>query len=270
MVKGEPGQVYAFCNICKENVPLDVTESDVEANTSGITTVLSMHGSPQHAILVYLDKNLKVRGVEYPSMLQVKDAPAVDTESELPKEDSVHDLGSVISSFGDKQAISIKSFATICAQIILGNSLYLIHANKSIAQVVKEQLETLFPEQKTSLFVINYDDIDSVTGMRPTIYDLQYHSFVSEGLAIETEYFENLIKDAVSDANGFSLLKNEFSKLKYSYRRLWELLSSGARSYTHKRLAYLVSIDLSLIPLLLKMAENDGVDVDSRVKAGLK
>ncbi|MDF1538981.1 MAG: uroporphyrinogen decarboxylase family protein [Candidatus Thorarchaeota archaeon] len=33
-----------------------------------------------------------------------------------------------------------------------------------------------------------------------------------------------------------------------------------------KRLAYLVSIDLSLIPLLLQMAENDGIDIASRIR----
>jgi hypothetical protein len=102
--------------------------------------------------------------------------------------------------------------------------------------------------------------------MRPTIYDLQYGTFISEGIAIDTSHFEQIIKDALDSPNGFSILRNNYHKLKCSYRRLWELLSSGARKYTHKKLAYLVSIDLSLIPLLLRIAENDGVDTASRVK----
>ena len=108
--------------------------------------------------------------------------------------------------------------------------------------------------------------MDNVSGMRPTIFDLQYGSFVSEGIVLDTEHFEKLIRDVVGSPNGFNMLKNDYGKLKYSYRRLWELLTAGARRYTHKKLAYLVSIDLSMIPLLLKMAENDGVDVASRVK----
>jgi hypothetical protein len=181
-------------------------------------------------------------------------------------EDDIHDLGSIISAFGEKQDLAIKSFAHITAQLIAGNTLYLIHNNTSIGRVVKDQIDSLFTDQEVASFVISYDDLDMVSGMRPTIFDLQYGTFISEGLALDTEHFEQLITDAVSVPNGFSVLKNDYRKLKYSYRRLWELLSAGARMYTRKRLAYLVSIDLSLIPLLLRMAENDGVDVASRVK----
>ncbi|MHA2285172.1 MAG: hypothetical protein ACXABZ_04820 [Candidatus Thorarchaeota archaeon] len=114
--------------------------------------------------------------------------------------------------------------------------------------------------------------------MRPSIFDIRYGNFISEGVAIDTDYFEQIVKDAVDSPNGFSLLKNEFSKLMFSYRRLWDLLTTGAKKYTRKRLAYLVSIDDSLMPLLLQMAEdslmplllqmaeNDGIDVASRVR----
>ena len=258
-------QVYAFCNICKENVPLDVTGANVEDAKSGLVTVLSIHGNPQHAILVYLDKQLKVRGTEYPSMLQIKYGTAEEIPEET-KEEKAYDLGQVISAFGDRQGDAISSFAQISAQIILGNSLYLIHTNTAIANVVKEQLDALFTEQRTHLFVITYDEIDTVSGMRPTIFDLQYGNFISEGVAMDTVYFEQIINDALSEPNGFSLLRNEFSKLKYSYRRLWELLSTGAKKFTEKRLAYLVSIDQPLLPLLLRIAENDGVDVKSRIR----
>ncbi|MHA1637387.1 MAG: hypothetical protein ACTSUO_04660 [Candidatus Thorarchaeota archaeon] len=266
MTEDEPNQVYVFCNICKENVPLEISESDVESAKSGIATVLSVHGNPQHAILVYLDKQLKVRGSEYPSLLHVADSATVDTDAALPTEDVQHDLKSIIGSFGDKQDDAISAFTQITTQIIAGNSLYLVHNNRSIGNVVKEQLDALFTDQKTALFVISNDEMDTVSGMRPVIFDLQYASFVSKGLVIDTAYFEQLVKDAQKSQNGFSVLKNEFSKLMFSYRRLWELLSSGVKKYSPKRLAYLVSIDKSLMPLLLKMAENDGVDVQSRLR----
>jgi len=266
MTEDETSELYAFCAICEQNVPLEVTPDDIEKAKSGLVSVLSVHGDPQHAILVYLDMNLKIRGVEYPSLLQVKESSsdAIDTASIV--EDDIHDLKSIISSFGEKQDQAIKSFAHISAQLIAGNQVYLIHNNKSIGKVVKDQLNALFTEHKISLTVISYDDIGNVSGMRPTIFDIHYGTFVSEGIVLDTEHFEQLISDAIGSLNCFNVLKNDYRKLKYSYRRLWELLSAGARSYTRKKLAYLVSIDLSLIPLLLKMAENDGVDVASRVK----
>lgn len=259
-------EIYAFCTICKQNVPLEVTKDDIEKAKTGLISVLSVHGEPPHAILVYLDKNLKARGIEYPSLLQVKENSSDETDKAAIVDDDTHDLSSIISSFGEKQDQAINSFAHISAQLIAGNTLYLIHNNISIGKVVKDQLDALFTDHKVSLFVISYDDIDSVSGMRPSIFDLQYGSFVSEGMTLDTEYFEQLIKDAIGSMNGFNVLKNDYRKLKYSYRRLWELLSAGARTYTRKKLAYLVSIDMSMIPLLLKMAENDGVDVASRVK----
>ncbi len=266
MSDDERDQVYVFCNVCQENVPLDVDESEVEKASSGLATVISVHGNPQHAILVYLDKQLKARGIEYPSLLQVKDSPKVETITEMPKEEVLYELASVISSFGEKQEDALKAFAQITAQIIVRNNIYLIHANRDIGNVVKNQLDALFTDQETSLAVISFDEMDGVSGMRPTIFDLQHCAFISKGVAIDTDVFEKFVGDAIKDINGFSLLKNEFSKLMYSYRRLWELLSSGARKYTRKRLAYLISIDQALMPLLLQVAENDGVDVESRVQ----
>ena len=266
MTENETSKLYVFCAICKQNVPLEVTDDDIENAKSGLVSVISLHGDPQHAILVYLDMNLKTRGIEYPSLVQVKESSSDEKQKAAAIEDDIHDLMAIVSSFGENQEDAIKSFAQISAQLIAGNSLYLIHSNKSIGKVVKDQLDSLFTEQNVQSFVISYDDIADVSGMRPTIFDLRFGSFISEGIALDTEYFERLIKDSVNNPNGFSMLKNDYRKLKYSYRRLWELLSAGARVYTQKRLAYLVSIDLSLIPLLLRIAENDGVDVASRVR----
>jgi len=266
MSEDEASGLYVFCAVCQQNIPLEVTDEDIEKAKTGLVSVLSLHGDPQHAILVFLDMNLKARGVEYPSLVQVKESSSdAKTEAALIVDD-IHDLMAIVSSFGDNQDKAIKSFAHISAQIIAGNSLYLIHNNTSIGKVVKEQLDSLFTAQNVPSFVISYDDLDTVTGMRPTIFDLRYGSFISEGIALDTEHFEQLIRDAGDSPNGYAMLKNDYRKLKYSYRRLWELLSAGARIYTRKRLAYLVSIDLSLIPLLLRIAENDGVDVASRVR----
>ena len=266
MAEDETLEKYVFCSVCEQNVPLQVKKDDIENAESGLVSVLSLHGDPQHAILVYLDRNLKARGIEYPSLLQAKESSSGVEQEAAIIEDDIHDLMTVVSSFGENEDQAIKSFARISAQLIAGNPVYLIHNNISIGKVVKEQLDALFTDQNVASFVISYDALDTVSGMRPTIFDLRHGSFISKGIALDTEHFEQLITDAVGSPNGFSMLKNDYRKLKYSYRRLWELLSAGARMYTHKRLAYLVSIDLSLIPLLLRIAENDGVDVVSRVK----
>jgi hypothetical protein len=264
MVDTEVKEVYVFCNECQQNVPLEISAEDMEKTKTGLISVISVHGDPSHAIMVYLDMNLKARGVEYPTLKQATESKP---DKEVMLQEDTFDLKSMISSFGDKQEQAIKAFAHISAQLIAGNSFYLIHKNKSIGRVVKDQIDSLFTDdEKPASFVITFDEIDYVTGMRPTIYDLQYGTFISEGIDIDTSYYEQIIKDALESPNGFSMLKNDYHKLKYSYRRLWELLSSGARTYTYNKLAYLVSIDLSLIPLLLRMAENDGVDVASRVK----
>jgi hypothetical protein len=263
MVEAEPKEVYVYCNICEQNVPLEISEEDMERAKTGLISVISVHGEPQHAIMVYYDMNLKARGVEYPTLKQAKETKV---DQEVTVAEDALDLKSIVSSFGEKQEQAITVFAKISGQLIAGNSLYLVHNNTSIGKVVKDQLDALFPEQKSASFVISYDDIDLVSGMRPSLFDLQYGTFISEGIALETKHFESLIGDALSSPNGFSILKNDYRKLMYSYRRLWELLSSGARMYTRKRLAYLVSIDLAMIPLLLRMVENDGVDVESRVR----
>ncbi|MGY5871418.1 MAG: hypothetical protein RTV72_04155, partial [Candidatus Thorarchaeota archaeon] len=140
MTEDEAAELYAFCDICKQNVPLEVTPEDIEKAKSGLVSVLSLHGDPQHAILVYLDMNLKARGVEYPSLLQVKESSSVASDTASLVEDDIHDLKSIISSFGEKQDQAIKSFAHITAQLIAGNPVYLIHNNTSIGKVVKDQL----------------------------------------------------------------------------------------------------------------------------------
>jgi hypothetical protein len=55
MVAPEDKEVYVFCSECKQNVPLKVTEDHIGKAKGGIITILSVHGTSQHAIIVYLD-----------------------------------------------------------------------------------------------------------------------------------------------------------------------------------------------------------------------
>ncbi|MHA2080781.1 MAG: hypothetical protein ACW99H_06525, partial [Candidatus Thorarchaeota archaeon] len=103
MTDDESPELYTFCTECQQNVPLEVTEEDIEKAKTGLVSVLSIHGDPQHAILVYLDMNLKARGIEYPSLLQVKESSSAEDEESTIVEDDIHDLSSIISAFGEKQ-----------------------------------------------------------------------------------------------------------------------------------------------------------------------
>jgi hypothetical protein len=268
--KGASEQVYAYCTKCNENILLEIDDEEIQTASSGITAVLSVHGSPQHAALVYVDKQLKVRGIEYPSIVQVtEDQDSIAKSAELT-ESSDHNLDSVVSAFGDRQESAVEALAMIIVQLMIRNSVYLLHKNLDIGRVVEQQLEALFAKQDSSLYVISYDDLESVEGMRPSIFDLQTGRFVSEGAPLDAEYFEELVYQGLEDEAGFSGLRADLSKLTFSYRRICDLLSAGAKRYRIDNLARLAQIKKSLMPLLLRMAEAEGVDVDSRVRGRIR
>jgi hypothetical protein len=268
--KEDSEQVYAYCTKCNENILLEIDDEEIQAASSGLTAVISVHGSPQHAALVYVDKQLKVRGIEYPSVVQVtEDQESVTGSAELT-ELPEHNLESVVSAFGDREESAVEALAMIIVQIMIRNSVYLLHKNLEIGKVVEQQLEALFAKQDSSLHVISFEDLERVEGMRPSIFDLQTGRFVSEGAPLDAEYFEELVYQGLEDEAGFSGLRAELSKLTFSYRRICDLLSTGAKRYRIANLARLAQINKSVIPLLLRMAEAEGVDVESRVKGRIR
>jgi hypothetical protein len=259
-------QVYAYCTKCNENILLEIDDQEIQAASGGITAVLSVHGSPQHAALVYIDKQLKVRSIEYPSIVQVAEDQESLTESAELTESPDHNLESVVSAFGDRQESAVEALAMIIVQLMIRNPVYLLHKNLDIGRVVEQQIEALFAKQDTSMHIISHDDLESVEGMRPSIFDLQTARFVSEGAPLDAEYFEQLVYQELEEEAGFSSLRAELSKLTFSYRRICDLLSTGAKRYRIADLARLAQINKSLMPLLLRMAKAEGVDVDSRVR----
>ena len=69
--------VSVHCKICDAPIELEVAKSELDAQTDGIFRVMVAHGEPPHAIIAYVDKNCRVRGVEYPDSVQVDQSRSV-------------------------------------------------------------------------------------------------------------------------------------------------------------------------------------------------
>ncbi len=63
--------VKVFCKKCNNPVEIAISDQELEAAKDGILRVMMVHGSPAHAIVVYIDKNLRVREIEYSDSFQM-------------------------------------------------------------------------------------------------------------------------------------------------------------------------------------------------------
>ncbi len=270
MQSSETKQVFVFCDKCKQNVALDVRPEEIQANTTGIAGVLSVHGSPQHAILVYLDKQLRVRGCEYPSAVQVKEAPTVlarpeSVVGELDK-DVALTLDSLVDAFGKGRKNRTDALGDVVAQIMIKNPVYLVHDNPTVGGLVLNNLKQLFAQQETSIRLIKHEQTKSVVGLKPLVFDLQLVKFLTEGVKMDSRFFRALIKDCLDEANSYYRLRNEVSKILFAYSVIRQRLSTSATKILDTQLARESSIDFPLMPVLLKMAEIEGIDVKLKVE----
>ena len=67
----ESGNIKVHCDICNKPIEFQVSAEKVRAQKDGILRVALAHGDPLHAIIVYVDKNLRVRGVEVSDTFQM-------------------------------------------------------------------------------------------------------------------------------------------------------------------------------------------------------
>lgn len=63
--------VTVHCKVCDKPIEVAVDLNKLAGQVGGILRVMLAHGDPMHAILVYVDKNLRVRSIEYPDSVQV-------------------------------------------------------------------------------------------------------------------------------------------------------------------------------------------------------
>ncbi len=258
-------ETYVFCEKCKENVRLTVSEADLSARRGGLITLLSVHGDPQHALVAYLDKQLRVRGVEYPSSVHIRAdlrAPAPSTPIESTMDVT---LSSLIDLFGPRQKDAIDSFSRILNQLMFRQNVILIHDDPVISGTIFSSIRAIFGGQNVELHVKKHSEVASVPENVACVYDLMLTRFVVLKKEFDTRYIKSLIKDLVNEPDGLFRLRNEISKLFYAYQRLRNILSSTTGRFTDTRLAHDISIDYSSLPLLLEMADAEGIDVKDRV-----
>jgi hypothetical protein len=74
--------VTVHCKKCDAPIEIEVSMDEIAAQTDGIFRVMLAHGDPLHAIIAYVDKNCRVRSVEYSDAVQVSQPREVTVVSQ--------------------------------------------------------------------------------------------------------------------------------------------------------------------------------------------
>ena len=77
-MSGLSKKIIVNCDICGKAVEVDVSSEELAQQKDGILRIMLAHGDPLHAIVVYIDKNMRVRMIEHPDSFQV-DQPRTST-----------------------------------------------------------------------------------------------------------------------------------------------------------------------------------------------
>ncbi len=85
----ESGKLRVHCDICNQPIEFEVSPDKVRAQKDGILRVALAHGDPIHAIIVYVDKNMRVRGVEASDTFQMEGTRA---ESIVPSSEIAENM----------------------------------------------------------------------------------------------------------------------------------------------------------------------------------
>ncbi|MFW9787893.1 MAG: hypothetical protein ACFFE1_09475 [Candidatus Thorarchaeota archaeon] len=68
----EADKIRVHCEICNEPIEFEVSQEKLSEQQSGILKVMLAHGDPLHAIIVYVDMNRRIRGVESSDSFQME------------------------------------------------------------------------------------------------------------------------------------------------------------------------------------------------------
>ncbi len=262
-------EIFVFCKICKRNIGILVDVTKLRAISTVITPLVSMHGEPPHAIMVYLDRNLTVRGIEYPYAIVAEGEDAIAEEKaapELPASANIN-LPELLDSFGLGKKENVKVLGNLLMQILLSNPVYLIHDDPDTGSKILRRISDLFTNQDLALHTIPHIQIPSIKDRQPCIYDLQERKYIYEGMKIDIHRFENMVKESLDDKDGSFKLKNELSKIYYAYEKLKEILRVSDAKLKETQLAKHIGIEMALMPPLLKMAESEEIDIKSKVES---
>jgi hypothetical protein len=64
--------IKVHCDICNQPIEFHVSPEKVREQKDGILRVALAHGDPLHVIIVYIDRNLRVRGIEASDSFQME------------------------------------------------------------------------------------------------------------------------------------------------------------------------------------------------------
>ncbi|TXT55716.1 MAG: hypothetical protein BAJATHORv1_30096 [Candidatus Thorarchaeota archaeon] len=257
----EKRTVFAYCKKCQENIGIDVNEGEVQSQSSGLATVLSIHGEPEHGIVVYIDKEYRVRGIEYPSQLRVERKRTTIIESTVATsfEESDISFGTLIDTFGDKRKNAIRNFSILITHVLLSKPIYLVHDDFSIGKAVQGRIEKLFSDQMNLIDVISHNEIANMPS-DSLVFSLQMKKIMNKCVDCKTKVVEDMIKDSLKEDSSYFRFTYQVSKILYSYKKLKEILSEIDESILDTELSRRIMIEVDQIPYLLTLAELQGFD----------
>jgi hypothetical protein len=268
MAVESPRQAYVFCEKCKQNIGLPLSDADPSKMKGGLVTLVCVHGNPQHALIAYVDAQLRVRAVEYPGSVHIRVdlQPSPDLATLARGKEGKLTLSSLVDSFGKKRKDAARVMARIVGQLMYHRVVALVHDDQAIGEAVGSALADLLGGQKANVKVVGHADANVSFVTSSCVYDLQQAKFLKEADQPEVRFFEQIVKDLVDEADGLFRLRNELSKILFAYDRMMKILVTESGMHLDTKLANDAAIDLSLLPTLLAMAESDGVDISSRIE----
>ncbi len=266
MSSSDVHETYVFCEKCRENIQLRISEADLTSRRGGLVALLSVHGSPQHALVAYLDKQLRVRGIEYPSSVHIRADLTQEQPAVIPQIPTELTLPSLIDLFGPRKKDALSTFARVLAQLLFRQTVLLIHDDPTISGTLYSTISGLFGGQSISLYVKDHASSEKLVGESNCVYDVQAMRFISVKTDFSSRFLEPLTKDIIDEPDGLFRLRNELSRLFYSYRRLKQILSSTTGKLLDTRLARDIAIDFAMLPMLFSMAESEGLAIKDRIE----
>ncbi len=262
-------EIYVFCDTCKQNVLLRIPAVQAEKRVGGLLSIVSVHGSPQHALVAYLDGQLRTRGIEYPQTAQpeAEGKVAQVADSAVGDLDKGLELGlqELLDLLGGKKKDGLRSLAIILAQALTRRRVTLIHDDRALGTTIVRSIGGLLQTQEPAIALASHEDLRAKDLGKTCIFDLQVGRFLGEGPKVDTKYLEQMIRDLLDEENSYFRLKNDMSKVLYSYGRLRSVLAS-VPTILETKLAKEVSADMNLMPVLLEMARSEGVDIKAQVQ----
>ena len=196
----------------------------------------------------------------------MRDTIEESSEEDLPKQSQdTLSLQKLVERFSSNRKNSVEYLARIVVQVMIGNNVYLAHNDISESEVICNNIRLLFANQEIPLHAIRPGENEKITGLYPVVFDLEAGKFLTDGISAETKHFQLLIKNMLDEEDGHFRLKSELSKILFSYGILRTKLLETRTKYLDTQLAKEASIDVVLIPVLLKMAEMERIDIRDRV-----